>query len=127
MQIYNILTKCKLNNLLFNTQHQNDLGGCRCVNDIECNLFEDCDIPIEIKKMNSPDWMQCSLKYNENIKKWLGSSKNKIPDNSKKIFEEIISDINLFNGNIPPFIIRDITHEEWIKIKKESNVIKIHI
>ena len=45
-----------------------DLGGC--------NLFSDKDIPIEIKKSTSPDWMQCSLKYYNNTNKWIGSLKN---------------------------------------------------
>ena len=79
------------------------------------------DESIEIKKSNTPDWMQCSLKYDNINKKWVGSLKNKIPDASKKIFEELILEIKLFNGNIPPFMLRDITHEEWIKIKKETN------
>ena len=34
------------------------------------------DIPIEIKKSTSPDWMQCSLKYDNNTNKWIGSLKN---------------------------------------------------
>ena len=65
--------------------------------------------------------MQCSLKYDNNTNKWIGSLKNKIPDNSKKIFENLISSITLFNGNIPPFILNNITHEEWINIKKNTN------
>jgi hypothetical protein len=71
--------------------------------------------------MKSPDWMQCSLIYNETMKKWIGSSRNKIPEKSKIIFEELISNIQLFNGNIPLFMIKDITHEEWINIKKQTN------
>ncbi len=53
--------------------------------------------------------------------KWVGSTKNKIPDASKKLFEDLISNIPLFNGNIPLFMIRDITHDEWIKIKNETD------
>ena len=40
--------------------------------------------------------------------------------NSKKIFECLISSVTLFNGNIPSFMLRDITHEEWIKTKNET-------
>ena len=65
--------------------------------------------------------MQCSLKYDNERKKWRGSSKNKIPEHSKHIFEELISTIDLFHGHLPPFMVRDITHEEWIRIKKETN------
>ena len=121
LQIYNIVSKCELNNKKFNTQDEKYLGGNTSKNDIECNLYTDYDIPIEIKKMKSPDWMQCSLIYNETMKKWIGSSRNKIPEKSKIIFEELISNIQLFNGNIPLFMIKDITHEEWINIKKQTN------
>jgi hypothetical protein len=68
--------------------------------------------------------MQCSLKYDNTNKKWIGSSKNKIPDASKRVFEEIISNITLFNGKIPPFMLKDITHEEWINIKNETTDFK---
>jgi hypothetical protein len=79
------------------------------------------NIPIEIKKKNTPDWMQCCLKYDFISEKWIGSSKNKIPEKSKKIFEDLISTITLFNGKLPPFILRDITHEEFLQIKKEAH------
>jgi hypothetical protein len=121
LDVYNIVSKCILNDKKFNTQNIEDLGGCTYKNDIECNMYLDKDIPIEIKKSTSPDWMQCSLKYDDINDKWLGSLNNKIPNNSKKIFENILSDIKLFNGKIPPFILKNITHEEWINIKKYTN------
>jgi hypothetical protein len=79
-------------------------------------------IPIEIKKGRTPDWMQCSLKYDSEKGIWLGGEKNKIPDASKKIFEQILSKTSspLFRGQIPPFLLRDITHEEWLQIKKNT-------
>jgi len=77
-------------------------------------------IPIEIKKSKTPDWMQCSIKYNFESEKWIGSYKNKIPDKSKNIFEELISNSILFNGKIPPFTLKDITHEEWSQVKKDT-------
>lgn len=120
LQVYDILKKCKLNNIYFNTQTRDELGGCGWHNDIECNMNLIKNIPIEIKKIKTPDWMQCSLKYNYVNNKWIGSSKNKIPEKSKKIFEDLISDVKIFNGNIPIFMKKDITHEEWIKIKKET-------
>jgi hypothetical protein len=64
--------------------------------------------------------MQCSLHYDNINKRWVGGTRNKIPDASKKLFEDIISNITLFNGNIPPFVVNNITHEEWLKIKKET-------
>ena len=120
LDVYNIVKNSKLNNLNFNTQCVDELGGCSSKNDIECNMNYIKDVSIEIKKCHAPDWMQCSLKYDDDNKKWIGSSKNVIPEASKQIFENLISTITLFNGNIPPFMLKDITHEEWLKIKKET-------
>jgi len=120
LEVYNVVKHCKLNGNVFNTQQEDELGGCSFKNDIECNMKSIGDISIEIKKSKTPDWMQCSLKYDNINKKWIGSSKNKIPEASKKIFEDLISKIELFNGNIPPFMEKDITHEEWTKIKDET-------
>jgi len=124
LEIYNIIKKTKLNGKLFNTQNENELGGCSHKNDLICNLYNDnkyINISIEIKKIKTPDWMQCSLKYDNIDNKWIGSSKNKIPDNSKKIFENLIANNILFNGNIPPFMLQNITHNEWINIKKNTS------
>ena len=110
LKIYNIAKKCYLNQLPFNTQHESELGGCNSKNDLECEMGT-LKIPFEIKKLQAPDWMQCTLKYDDINKKWVGSTKNKIPEKSKKIFEEFISDVTLFNGKIPPFMQNEITHE----------------
>lgn len=120
LQIHSIVKHCELNGKKFNTQEELELGGCNAKNDIECNLHETGDIPIEIKKIKTPDWMQCSLKYDVTAQRWMGSPKNKIPEKSKQIFEELLSGIELFNGKIPPFMLRDLTHEEWTAIKKET-------
>ena len=120
LDVHNVVRKSKLNGNTFNTQNEDELGGCSYKNDIECNMNSTRDISIEIKKLNTPDWMQCSLTYDDTNKKWIGSLKNKIPDSSKRIFEDLISSIPLFNGNIPPFMIKDITYEEWLSIKKEA-------
>jgi hypothetical protein len=123
IEIYKIVSKCIFiqSGKIFNTQKIDELGGCNSKNDIECNWNIDKDIPIEIKKKNTPDWMQCTLKYDSVFNKWVGSLKNKIPEKSKQIFEELISDKKLFHGNIPEFMIRNITHEEWLNIKKNTN------
>lgn len=120
LDIFNIVKNCLLNNIKFNTQNKKDLGGCNNKNDIECNFIIEKNIPIEIKKSNAPDWMQCSLKFDTINNKWIGSLNNKIPEYSKNIFENLISSVKLFNGKIPPFMINDITHDEWLKIKKET-------
>jgi hypothetical protein len=118
LTVYNIVKKCALNGSAFNTQTEDELGGCNAKNDIEC-VMGGVAIPIEIKKMRAPDWMQCSLKNDG--EKWIGSFKNKIPDNSKKIFEELVSTATLFNGKIPPFMLKEIMHEEWLQIKKTTS------
>ena len=76
--------------------------------------------------MNTPDWMQCSLIYDTVENKWKGSLKNKIPNESKAIFENLIQNINIFNGKIPPFMLRNITHEEWLQIKKDTTDFNDH-
>ena len=88
ISIYKILKKCEINNNKFNTQEIKDLGSSTNNNDIICNYKINFDIPIEIKKYNTPDWMQLSLKYDNINNKWIGSENNKIPNNSKKIFED---------------------------------------
>ena len=119
LEVYNVVKKCKLNNNDFNTQKEDELGGCNSKNDIEC-IMDNVVVPIEIKKSKTPDWMQCSIKYDCENEKWIGSSKNKIPEKSKNIFEELISNSILFNGKIPPFMLKDITHEEWLQVKKDT-------
>lgn len=119
--IYNIVKKCTLNKIKFNTQKENELGGCNNKNDIECNYKGERNIPIEIKKSKSPDWMQCSINYDKKENRWIGSAKNKIPDKSKKIFENLLSNKTIFNGKIPPFQEKNITHKEWLEIKKNCN------
>lgn len=120
-QVYRVVSHCELNGYPFNTQSLDELGGSTSVNDICCNLKSDNDIGIEIKKYNSPDWMQCSIKYNLNDNKWMPSKKGKIPKECSKIFEDLINEKQLYDGHIPPFILNSVTHEEWVKIKKETS------
>lgn len=122
IQVYNILKLCKINNHYFNTQHLYELGGNTNKNDIECNLNKNYDIPIEIKKKSSPDWMQCSLHFNNN--KWETKPKGKITDQNRYLFNELLQNKNdgniLFNNNIPIFFKKKITHYEWTNIKKNT-------
>lgn len=120
LEVFNIVSKCKLNNKPFNLQNKNELGGSHFKNDIEC-IMDDIKIPIEIKKENTPDWMQCKLTYDFINNKWIGSKNNKIPIESKKIFESLLYNVNIFNNNIPPFMQKKLTHSEWLNIKKETN------
>lgn len=118
-QIYNIIKCCELNGNKFNSQSINDLGGSKSINDLQCNYLTNCDIGIEVKKCNTPDWMQCSIK---NINgKWKVSENGKIPKNCSVIFENLIDKINLYNNQIPPFFTNKITHSQWLTIKKNTN------
>ena len=118
-KIHNIIKNCYINNKLFNIQKEKELAGSSSKNDMECN-FNDKNFGIEAKIKITPDWMQCVIKYNNKIKKWEGTKKGKIPIESREIFNNLIKNINLYNGEIPPFIEKKITHEEWIKIKKKQ-------
>jgi hypothetical protein len=119
--IYQIVKYCTINGKSFNTQRKEELAGSSSKNDIECDYKATKDIGIEIKKCNTPDWMQCSIKYNINTNKWEGSNNCKIPDACKTIFENLINTKNLYDGQVPPFMERSITHAEWINIKKETD------
>lgn len=119
--IYKILKQCKLNNKIFNTQEESELGGSNIRHDIQCNFINDKDIGIEIKKYNTPDWMQCCVKYNKELKKFVPSQKSKIPKECRNIFERLINNVNLYDGKIPPFIEKHLTYDEWTKIKNDTN------
>jgi hypothetical protein len=118
--VWNIVNKLKLNGIDFNTQKEEEIAGFSNKNDIECNLTHDKKIGIELKKSGTPDWMQCSIKYNIEEKKWYIPEKGKIPIECKKIFSELIKEVILFDGGVPPFINNKITHEEWVKIKSST-------
>lgn len=119
IQIFNVLKHVKIDYKKFNNQTESELGKSSSKNDIIC-LFNEQDIGIEIKKFNTPDWMQCSINIDSSTNNWVGSNKCKIPELCKRLFNELLQDINLFNGMIPPFMKKKITHDEWIKIKNNT-------
>jgi len=125
-QIYKVLKNSSINERPFNTQTEKDLGGSSARNDIECNFKTEQDIGIEVKKKGTPDWMQCKLQYNNETKKWETGEKGKIPKQARSLFNKLINNINLFSGEIPPFMKHSITHEEWLIIKKSTNQWKDH-
>ena len=121
--VYSVVSKLKNeeNGMIFNTQKESELGGCSRRKDIECNFREQGDIGIEIKKKITPDWGQCVLKFNSTTEEWK-ASESKSSNETKNIFNVLIQDIThkIFNGKIPPFCTRSLTHKEWIKIKSET-------
>ena len=94
LQVYNILKNSKLNGNNFNTQNEYELGGCSSKNDIECNMLSERDISIEIKKFKTPDWMQCSLKYDNINNKWIGSTKIKYQKLQKKYLKNSFKNLH---------------------------------
>jgi hypothetical protein len=128
LDVYNICRLCKINGIPFNTQLPTELAGSSHKNDINCTIINcetntSINIGIEIKKSKTPDWMQCSIKYNFETKVWASSSKNKNFDACKRIFNTLLNNasITLFNGDIPPFMKGPMTHGEWIKTKTETD------
>ncbi len=120
-KIHNVIKDICINNKPFNTQKEDELAGSSSKNDIECNFIGEKDIGIEAKKYNTPDWMQSVIKYNKGTKSWEATKKGKNPIECREMFNKFINDINLYNGEIPPFMEKSITHEEWVKIKSETN------
>ncbi len=117
-KIFNIIKDTYIENVKFIAMDETELGGSSANIDLKC-VFNKKIIGIEAKKCNTPDWMQCSLKYKNN--KWEGSQSCKIPIECKNIFNMLIKDINIYDGEIPPFINNKITHDEWLEIKKTTN------
>jgi len=50
-----------------------------------------------------------------------GSQIGKIPKKSTELFNNLIKEIVIFKGEIPPFISKNITHNDWLKIKDNTN------
>ena len=116
-KVWKVCNKIKLNNKKFCTMNKNKLGSDH---DIICNNIKKNDLFIEIKKYNTPDWMQLSIKPDKNGV-WRSQGKNKIPKESKILLEKLIKNIKIFNSIIPPFFNKNITHAEWKTIKKNTS------
>lgn len=97
----------------FNTQTDDELGGCSAGHDIMLNFNKDKDIAVEAKRV-TPDWMQLSIEPDKNGI-WKSTVKSKIPLESQQIFEFFLKNMDMFEK--PPFLEKTINYEEWIKIK----------
>lgn len=120
--IWNICSNIKVisENIPFCIIKQTELGNSSNANDIVCNYVNNVKIPIEIKKSKTPDWMQLSIKPDvKNV--WRSFGKNKITENSKNILGNIIDGTKIFNDKIPPFLIKNMTHENWTIVKSNTN------
>ena len=119
-KIHNILKDCSIDGKPFNTQKENELAGSSSKNDIECDFITERDIGIEVKKYKTPDWMQSSIKYNSETKSWEASERSRNPPECREMFNKIINKMDLFDGEVPPFVERRLTYDEWVKIKKSE-------
>jgi hypothetical protein len=113
-QIYDVISNTLINGKKFNTQYSYQLGGSSANIDIICNYKKENNIGIEIKKARTPDWCQCSLVFDNKNKQWIASNKGKNPKQVQNIFNEILKKYKLFDGDIPPFMIKQIKHSEWL-------------
>lgn len=129
-QVHGIVSKCHsiASGIKFNSQEEKELGGSGANNDIVCKWMvgdKITNIPIEIKKKNTPDWMQFSIHYDKENKKWSRkeNTRSKIPKKSVKLFKKLLKNFQkeIFNGKIPPFIEKTITHDEWKNIKSNTS------
>lgn len=120
-QIYDILSNTLIDGTIFNTQYLNQLGGSSTNIDIVCNYKKENNIGIEIKKSCTPDWCQCSLIFDAENGHWNATDKRKIPKQAQYIFNKILKKYELFDGDIPPFMVKKIKHSEWLSIKKHTD------
>ncbi len=122
IEILNILNKTTLNGNPFNIQVESEIG--KTDNDLKCNYLDIRDLSIEIKKRKAPDWVQCTLQYNQSNKKWSVSRKSRLPSECISIFEDYINNNvtneEIFRGDIPPFQFKNIMYDEWVHLKNTN-------
>jgi len=114
--IHHIVLRLKLRDHDFNTQGVDQLGGSKNTIDLQCNYLTEKDIGIEIKKHNTPDWMQCSLKYDNQKHMWYGSEKGKIPEKARELFNQLINTLDLYENEIPPFFSKKIVRNSAVRL-----------
>ena len=107
----------------FNTQKEDELGGCGSGVDIRLNWKDIGDVSVEAK-CPTPDWMQMKLHKTESG--WIGSTNCKIPEQSRLLLDSYLKGVELFGGDIPPFLLRALTYEEWTNVKKVSGKFEDH-
>jgi len=107
----------------FNTQREEELGGCGSDVDIRLNWASVNDVFVEAK-CPTPDWMQMKLHKSESG--WIGSTTCKIPEASRLLFNSFLEGVDLFSGQIPPFLLSPLTYEEWTTAKRASGKFNDH-
>ena len=119
-QVHSVVNNSFIDGERFNTQDVSELAGSSSKNDLEC-IYRGVNFGVEVKRYNTPDWMQFSIKYDSNAGRWKTSSRGKNPKECRDIMDALINELHLYGGELPPFIGCQITHDEWIGIKRETD------
>jgi hypothetical protein len=125
--IWNITSQCVYvhdeKQYPFNIQSEKELGGSSANHDLLCSYFgNNNNVEIEIKRHKTPDWMQCSLYYDKDSKKWRPKKEhNKIPNAAIDMYEDILdkyqSDNTIFKTDLD--LTKKRTMETWREEKKD--------
>ena len=107
-----------------NTQREESLGGSTAGIDIVLNWKSEGDIGVEAKRP-TPDWMQMCLERKDD--RWIGKAEHsKIPSACREQLNELLMHTTLFQGKLPPFMEKTMTHAEWVAIKTADPDLKDH-
>jgi hypothetical protein len=107
-----------------NNQSEESLGGSTAGIDIVLNWKSEGDIGVEAKRP-TPDYMQMCLGRKDD--RWIGKAEqSKIPSACREQLNGLLAGKSLFNGKLPPFMERTMTHPEWVAIKSEDTDFKDH-
>ena len=117
--VHSVVKDCFIHDERLNTQSASDLAGSSSKNDLVCH-YKSIDFGVEVKKAKTPDWMQCSIKFCHDSHSWTPTN-GKIPHECRHIFKTLINSLDLFGGEIPPFMKKPLTHDEWSYIKSSTN------
>lgn len=123
IQIWSILKHCWMRGSPFHTNTLQQLGGSTSSIDIQCNFLSNNDIGIEIKKCRTPDWMQCSIYFDEEKNRWFSSKSkchNKHPIISD-LFNKLLEGKTIFGNTTPFFLKEKITYSQWNHIKQNTD------
>lgn len=119
-EVHSVTSAClwKKTNERLNQQRMDQLGGSSSKHDLVCN-WNRMSIPIEIKKSKAPDWGQFALMYDDDTCTWYVPNEQKAPVRTKinQKLAEFQNQQPLFQGRVPSFVSKDITHADW-KLEK---------
>ena len=120
-EVHDVTSACfwKKSNERLNMQCVDQLGGSSSKHDLVCS-WNRMTIPIEIKKSKAPDWGQFALLYDDITCIWYVPNPQVSPVRAKinQNLYEFQKTKPLFQGFVPSFISKDVTHEDWKREKE---------